>query len=145
LTPAEIHVAGFAELTPAVLHGILRLRQEVFVVEQGCPYRDIDGRDAEQDAQHLWFEHEGQVVGALRLLRDIDGAHRIGRVVTDPHHRGQGLAGALVDHAISLAGPPLVLSAQAHLQSWYERYGFSVCGDTWVEDGITHVPMRRDA
>ena len=46
MTSAQIHVAAFAELTPAVLHGILRLRQEVFVVEQACPYRDIDGRDA---------------------------------------------------------------------------------------------------
>jgi len=145
LTSAQIHVAAFAELTPAVLHGILRLRQEVFVVEQACPYRDIDGRDAEPEARHLWIEHEGSVVSALRLLRDADGAHRIGRVVTDPRHRGRGLAGLLVDRGIALAGPPIVLSAQAHLQRWYERYDFSVCGETWVEDGITHVPMRRDS
>jgi ElaA protein len=143
-TSPRIHVARFAELTPAVLHGILKLRQEVFVIEQGCLYRDIDGRDAETDARHLWVEHESNVVSALRLLRDSDGANRIGRVATDPGYRGQGLAGKLVEHALALAGPPFVLSAQAHLQRWYERYGFSVCGDTWVEDGITHVPMRRE-
>ena len=144
MTDTEIHVARFAELTPSALHGILELRQAVFVVEQQCPYRDIDGRDAEPGARHLWIEHQGKVVSAVRLLSDADGAHRIGRVVTDAGHRGRGSAAALVERAIALAGPPIVLSAQAHLQRWYERYGFAVCGDTWVEDGIIHVPMRKD-
>jgi ElaA protein len=144
LTDLGIHVARFAELRPAVLYGIVKLRQEVFVIEQACAYRDMDGRDAEPDARHLWIEQDARVVSALRLLHDVDGAHRIGRVVTEASHRGRGLAGRLVERAVAIAGPPLVLSAQAQLEPWYARHGFSVCGETWLEDGITHVPMRRE-
>jgi ElaA protein len=145
LTPPDVRVASFAELTPAILYGIVRLRQDIFVLEQACAYRDMDGRDAEPDTRHLWIERDGAVVSSLRLLHDSDGAYRIGRVVTDAAHRRRGFARVLVEHAIALAGPPLVLSAQEHLAPWYERFGFVVCGDRWVEDGIAHVPMRLDA
>jgi ElaA protein len=145
LSSAEIHTAGFTELSPEVLYGIVKLRQDIFIIEQSCAFEDMDGRDAEPDARHLWIEHDGGVVSALRLLHDNDGAHRIGRVVTAPTHRGRGLASLLVEHAIALAGPPLVLSAQEHLAEWYGRYGFVVSGERWVEDGIGHLPMRLDA
>jgi len=142
LTSDRIHVARFTELTPAVLYGIVKLRQDVFVVEQACAYDDMDGRDAEPDAQHLWIEADGMVAAALRLLGEHGGGHRIGRIVTAPAHRGRGLAGRLIEHAVALAGRPVVLSAQGHLQHWYERFGFSVSGESWVDAGIPHVPMR---
>ena len=75
---------------------------------------------------------------------DDGGARRIGRVVTRSDARGQGLAGVLVDHVIATAAPPWVLDAQSHLADWYAARGFAVTGPEYVEDGIPHIPMRRD-
>jgi len=142
-TPA-IHVARWAQLDARTAYGILRLRAAVFVVEQRCAYLDADGRDLEPGARHLWMNVEDEVACYLRLLRQTDGAAKIGRVATDPRHRGRGYAAALMRHAIELAGRPIVLKAQAQLRDWYARFGFSVCGEPWTEDGIPHVPMRID-
>ena len=141
----DIHVAAFDELPARSLYGILKLRQDVFIVEQRCAYPDMDERDGESSARHLWIESAGRVVSALRLLHDADGAHRIGRVVTAVDQRRGGLANRLMEHAIALAGPPIVLSAQAYLEGWYASFGFTVSGEGWDEDGIWHVPMRLDA
>jgi predicted GNAT family N-acyltransferase len=137
-----LRAAHLDELTPLLLHDLLRLRVDVFVVEQQCPYAEIDGRDAEPTTWHLWHEVDGRVLSTVRLLQDADGA-RVGRVATSAAARGQGLAARLVRHAVALAGPqPVRLDAQAHLRGWYERLGFAVTGPEFVEDGISHVPMR---
>jgi ElaA protein len=138
----DVHLAAFAALSPVVLYGIAKLRQDVFIVEQQCAYPDLDGRDAEPTARHLWIETDNSVVSALRLLDDGDGVHRISRVVTAADHRGRGLANALMSRAIELAGPPIVLNAQAHLEQWYAGFGFLVVGVGWDDGGIWHVPMR---
>ena len=141
----EVHAGYLDELSPRTLLGILALRQDVFVVEQNCVYPDIDAHDAEADALHLWIEDDdGRVLSTLRLLREADGAHRIGRVATLAVARSQGYSGALIRRAIELSGPPIVLSAQAYLVGWYARFGFHVCGERWIEDGIEHAPMRLD-
>lgn len=137
-------MARLVELTAHELHGILELRQGVFVVEQRCAYADIDSRDVEPLTRHCWIVDGGTVVSALRLLDEGGGVHRIGRVATAPAHRGRGLAAALVRRAIQLAGPPIVIGAQAHLATWYATFGFVERGDRWVEDGIEHAPMRLD-
>ena len=130
------------ELPAAALYGILRLRAEVFVVEQECVYLDPDGRDLDPSTRHLWIEEERTVVAALRVLDDGDGAASIGRVVTAKTHRSRGLASALVRAALSPAPVgPVRLNAQSHLADWYGRFGFAVGGDEFVEDGIPHVPM----
>ena len=131
------------ELSASALYGILRLRSEVFVVEQACVYLDPDGRDLEPSTRHLWIEDEqgGAVIAALRVLRDADGATSIGRVVTAASHRSQGLAAALVQVAMQDAARPVRINAQSHLVEWYARFGFAVDGDEFVEDGIPHVPM----
>jgi ElaA protein len=132
-----------ADLTAAELHAILWLRCAVFVVEQQCAYPDVDGRDMEPGTTHLWLEPpEGGVAAYVRLLREPDGAHRIGRVVTDPSHRGHRLAGRLIDHVLTLVDGPVVLDAQSHLTHVYARHGFEPAGDEFVEDGIPHTPMR---
>jgi ElaA protein len=143
-----IHVAGIDELDSRTLYRILRLRSQVFVVEQDCSYLDADGRDLEPGAVHLWADpapHEPTVAATLRLLTDPDGSRRIGRVVTAPRHRHLGLAKALIEHALTLvpAGGRVTLDAQVHLEQWYERLGFERSGPEFVEDGIVHVPMRR--
>ena len=139
-----IEAARFADLTVDVLYRILRLRSEVFVVEQECVYLDPDGRDAEPSAWHLWAEDGGEVVVAGRLLREGDGSWRIGRVATAPEARGRGLAAALVARAVELCGDdrPIELHAQTHLLEWYRTLGFEPCGAEYVEDGIPHTPMR---
>jgi predicted GNAT family N-acyltransferase len=136
--------ARFAELTPFEVYALCRLRVDVFVVEQRCPYPELDGRDTEPATVHLWVEEDGRVLATLRLLDDGD-TRAIGRVATAASARGRGLAAGLVEAAIgSCDGVPVTLGAQAHLEHWYGRFGFRRSGPGYVEDGIPHVPMRRE-
>ncbi|MGY1718675.1 GNAT family N-acetyltransferase [Blastococcus sp. SYSU DS0552] len=136
--------ARFAALTPFEVYALCRLRVDVFVVEQECPYPELDGRDVEPATEHLWFEEGGQVLATIRVLDD--GATRaIGRVATVATARGRGLAGRLIEQALADHGHgPLTLGAQAHLEQWYGRFGFRRSGPGYLEDGIPHVPMRRE-
>ena len=145
-TPSDVRDARLAELDPVTLYRILALRTDVFVVEQDCPYPELDGRDLEPDARQLWIEQDGQVLATLRLLHDPDGHARIGRVATAKQARGDGLAARLMARALELAdGKTVVLDAQSYLAGWYARFGFEADGPEFVEDGIPHVPMRRGA
>jgi ElaA protein len=141
-----IHDAHAAELDAVTLYRILKLRVDVFVVEQNSPYPELDGRDLEQGARLVWAQRAddaGDVVGTLRLVDDGD-AVRIGRVATAASARAAGLAGRLMSRALELtAKRDTVLDAQSYLQRWYEKFGYAVDGDEFVEDGIAHVPMRR--
>jgi ElaA protein len=138
-----IHTAAFADLDVATLYALLRLRVDVFVVEQACAYRELDGRDVEPSALHCWIEADSGPVAALRILREADGAARIGRVVTAPRARHQGLAAALIRHALTVTAPaPAVLGGQRYLEDWYRSFGFEVDGPEYLEDGVPHVPMR---
>lgn len=141
--PTTIHSAPLADVAPRVLHDVFKLRGDVFVVEQTCAYPDLDGRDAEQGAVHFWADVDGAVVACLRRLEEPDGAVRIGRIATRSDHRGRRLAESLIDAALEGVSGPVVLDAQEQLEAWYGRLGFERCGPTYVEDGITHVPMRR--
>ena len=141
----------FAELTTTELYALLRLRCEVFVVEQDCAYADLDGRDTEPGTVHHWITDGdeahgmacGEVSAYLRALAEPDGTTRVGRVVTAPAARGRGMAARLVEHVGSVVAGPIVLDAQSHLVGWYEQLGYVVDGDEFVEDGIPHIPMRR--
>lgn len=137
--------AAFGELDAATLYALLRLRVDVFVVEQRCAYPELDGRDTEPGTVHHWISDGDQVVACLRVLEEPDGAARIGRVAVARDARGAGLAGRLLATALAeLEGRRCVLDAQRHLTGIYERFGFSPCGPEFVEDGIPHVPMRRN-
>lgn len=140
------HVAGFAELDPHTLYDLLRLRVDVFVVEQACAYPELDGRDTEPGTRHLWLADGGAPTAYLRVLSEPDGVARIGRVVVTPAARGAGAAGRLMTAALTEIGPrETVLDAQAHLVAFYERHGFTATGPEFLEDGIPHVPMTRPA
>ena len=136
--------ARFADLSPFEVYRLCRLRVDVFVVEQQCPYPELDGRDLEPATEHLWFEAEDEVAATIRVLDD--GATRaIGRVATAPEYRGAGLAARLIELAVADHGDvPLTMGAQAHLEGWYGRFGFLRSGPGYVEDGIPHVPLRRE-
>ena len=140
----RVLTAGFDDLAPRTAYDVWRLRQQVFVVEQDCPYPDLDGRDLEEGTRHVVLLDEGdQVVGTLRVLDDGDWA-RIGRVVVAPAARGRGLAALLMDEAMALCGDREVrLDAQTGLTGFYAGYGFEVTGPEFDEDGVMHVPMRR--
>jgi ElaA protein len=138
-----IRVAPFADLDPLTLYRILELRVAVFVVEQACAYPELDGRDVEASTRHLWIDGDGGPAAYLRILAEPDGTVRLGRVVTTPARRGEGLAARLVIQALALTEPATaVLDAQSHLTAWYETLGFVVAGDEYLDDGIPHTPMR---
>lgn len=126
-----------------MLHDLLKIRADVFVVEQDCVYPDLDGRDAEPGTVQFWAEVDGEVVACLRRLDESDGSVRVGRIATRADHRGKGLAAALIDAALAGVHGAAVLDAQEQLEDWYERLGFERAGDPYLEDGIPHVPMRR--
>jgi predicted GNAT family N-acyltransferase len=126
--------ARFADLTPFELYGLCRIRALL-----------LDGRDTEPTTEHLWFESDGEVTATIRVLEDGGGTRAIGRVATAAAFRGQGLAARLIEEGIaSYGGAAITLGAQAHLEGWYARFGFRRSGGGYVEDGIPHVPMRRE-
>ncbi|SNT32331.1 ElaA protein [Asanoa hainanensis] len=140
----ELRVASFADLDTTTLYRLLELRCAVFVVEQECAYPDLDGRDLEPATRHVWVARSEVPVAYLRVLGEPDGGLRIGRVVVAKEARGAGMAGRLMDAALEIVGArPSVLDAQAHLADFYARYGYAPAGDTFLEDGIPHVPMTR--
>lgn len=129
------------ELTARRLYGILRLRVDVFVVEQNCPYPELDGRDLLATTRHFWL---GDVDSSLRLMTEPDGTYRIGRVVTAKHARGQGLAATLMTAALASVGDAdSVLDAQTYAQGFYAKFGYVAEGEEFDEDGIPHVTMWR--
>lgn len=157
-TPLDLHRSYTRDLDVATLYRILRLRVDVFVVEQACPYPELDGRDLEPRTRQLWVTNEsGAVVATLRLLRDnangesnvadsgADDAHfRIGRVCTDRAFRGQGLTGRLMTTALAEVGErPCRIEAQTYLTEMYAKFGFIVDSEEYLEDGIPHVSMLR--
>jgi ElaA protein len=132
----------FAQLDATTAYAVWRLRQDVFVVEQECPYPDLDGRDDEPGTRHVVLDDGGPVLGYARVLDDGD-TWRIGRVVLAPQARGRGLADAVMDTALQLStGRDVVLDAQSPLAAWYATFGFEVDGPEFLEDGIPHTPMR---
>jgi ElaA protein len=138
------YAAGFDQLPSALLYALLRLRVDVFVVEQHCPYPELDGRDLEPGTRHVWLAEAGTPVAYLRILAEPDGAARIGRVCVAAPARGRGLARQLLAHALDLVGSrPCVLDAQAHLVDLYADLGFVPTGPAYDDEGIPHVPMRR--
>ncbi|CAM5694060.1 GNAT family N-acetyltransferase [Mycolicibacterium aubagnense] len=132
----------------ATLYELLKLRVEVFVVEQACPYPELDGRDLLAETRHFWLESpDGQVISTLRLMEEHPGGgkvFRIGRVCTKRADRGQGHTARLMQAALAEVGDyPCRIDAQTYLEEMYARHGFVRDGEEFMEDGIPHVPMIR--
>ncbi|WP_067660711.1 GNAT family N-acetyltransferase [Nocardia harenae] len=135
------------DLDTATLYELLRLRVEIFVVEQKCAYPELDGRDLLPETRHLWLDDDGTVIATLRLLEEHEGgvkSFRIGRLCTAVAARGQGYTTRLLQAALAEVGSHAVrLNAQSHLVELYAKHGFVAEGPEFVEDGIPHTPMRR--
>ncbi|HSL56821.1 MAG TPA: GNAT family N-acetyltransferase [Acidimicrobiales bacterium] len=142
MSEPELHVATVDDLDVRTLHDLLRLRIDVFVVEQACAYPELDGRDVEPATRHWWLADGSGPVAVLRTLGEADGTSRLGRVVTRADRRGEGLAARLVRAALTDLPRPVRIDAQSHLADWYVGFGFVRDGDEFVEDGIPHLPMR---
>ena len=144
------HCKPHSDLSKHELYAALALRTQVFVVEQNCPYLEVDGRDLEGDTCHLLGWQGNELVAYLRLLDPAlnQGDVVIGRVVTAASARGTGLGHGMMEQALLACaqrwpGVPVYLSAQAHLQGYYGRYGFAAVTDEYLEDDIPHIGMRR--
>lgn len=140
-------IKPFAELSPYELYQCLRLREQVFFLEQKVDCEDMD--DIDQECLHLYC---GSPVNAYcRLIPPSDGGSyaKIGRVVVAKDQRGTGLGKAIMREAISQSKSiwpqaPIKIGAQAYLRRFYEELGFVVCGDEFDEGGIPHYPMLID-
>lgn len=141
--------AEFDTFSLSELYALLKLRQDVFILEQESFYADIDGKDP--DALH-YLIHDSTtsgLIGAIRLFVDADeNIARIGRVVIAQEARGTGLGRKLmqagIDKAHELApGCKIHVSAQAYLEKFYGALGFETVSDVYIEDGIPHIDMIR--
>lgn len=142
----NVEAVPFAALDAPTAYELWRLRQQVFVVEQECPYPDLDGRDTEPGTRHVLLREERRIIGYARVLDDADESGpvwRIGRVLLVAESRGRGLADPLVRTAIDVCPDrDILLDAQSPLAGWYGGFGFEVTGPEFLEDGIAHLPMR---
>lgn len=149
------HAKPWAELVRDEWHGIVRLRVDVFVVEQDCPYSDLDGKDLR--AWHVWAEEDSLAKGASALAYarvlapGVSYAEpSIGRVATRRDRRSEGLGKELMNQSIAVCervwpGQGIRISAQCYLEAWYVDLGFVSVGEPYLEDGIPHIQMLRSA
>lgn len=145
MTPA-LHRSWSADLDTTTLYALLALRIEVFVVEQACPYPELDGADLLPETRHLWLADGDTVVGTVRLMQPggDERDFRVGRLCVARHARGNGHARRLMQSALAeVGGQPCRLNAQLPLVGFYESHGFASDGEVFVEDGIKHLPMLR--
>jgi len=137
---------SFSELTNNELYDILKLRSEIFVVEQDCAYNDLDGLD--KQAVHQFLKKKGEIVAYSRLLKPGTRfpEYSIGRVVVKESERGTGLGIRMMEEAKNVIlnewkATSIKVSAQCYLQKFYENLGFKVMSEMYLEDGIPHYEM----
>ncbi len=139
----EMKSKFFPELTTRELYEILKARAEIFVVEQNCVYQDLD--DMDYQSLHVFFEEDGAVTAYLRAYEKDDNTVQMGRVLTRRH--GTGLGGKLLREGIAQVRKRFnperaYIEAQCYAVGYYEREGFRVCSEEFLEDGIPHVGME---
>lgn len=139
----------FDELSVHELYAIIRLRNEVFVVEQNCVFQDADNID--QHCHHLLGFQEENLVAYTRLVPAGIAYEEmsIGRVVNSPSFRGKGAGKALMQQSINecyrlFGKQPIKIGAQLYLKKFYENFGFVQCSDAYDEDGIDHIKMMKE-
>ncbi|RRS08157.1 GNAT family N-acetyltransferase [Pseudoalteromonas sp. J010] len=139
-------VESYNTLTKDELFEILKLRVDVFVVEQACPYPEIDDVDRAPETQHLFLQRDTKILAYARCYRQSDSVASIGRVIVSAEMRGKGVAHTLMEKAIasceqSIPHQRLVISAQCYLDKFYSGIGFVKQGSEYLEDGIPHQDM----
>ena len=145
----KIFIKHYRSLDLDEFHDIIALRMQVFVVEQDCPYQDLDGLD--KDAYHLFvLNSENKIIGTLRILKKgiCYPEIAIGRVVSHQNHRDKQIGHLMMREAISfiqteLKESSIRLSAQTHLLKFYQKHGFESTEKEYLEDGIPHTEMLK--
>ncbi|MGO1117454.1 GNAT family N-acetyltransferase [Rhodovibrionaceae bacterium A322] len=142
----QVQWCGFSDFSLESLYGLMKLRQDVFILEQRSFYSDLDGLD--QQARHLLLYLEQDLVGALRLIAEQEGLVKISRVVMARQARGTGLGKVMMQAALEEAekrwpGRPQYLSSQEVQIPFYQRLGFQAEGDPYDDGGISHRDMWR--
>ena len=142
-------VKKFSELSIEELYQILRLRSEVFVVEQDCVYQDLDNKD--QISVHIFIKEKNEIVAYTRIFKSGDYYKNpsIGRVVVSKKDRGKELGKKIMISSIddiqeNLKGDKIELSAQKYLDKFYKDLGFYKIGEDYLEDGIPHQRMIKE-
>ena len=137
-------IKKFDRLTPREVYEILRIRTAVFVVEQECPYQEVDGTD--YDSLHVWLEENDEIVAYLRIfVKDEEtGTVQIGRVLS--RRRGEGLGAKVLEHGleatkIEMGANSVFIEAQTYALDFYKKFGFEACGEEFLEDGSPHTPL----
>ena len=145
----NIFIKSFYDLTKDELYNILRLRSEVFIVEQNCVYQDIDQKD--QSALHVFLKKNNQIIAYTRIFKPNDyfKYSSIGRVVVIKNKRGSKIGSQIMNFSIKkieekFNEKKIKISAQKYLINFYEKLGFSVIGDEYLEDGIPHIAMIKN-
>ena len=136
-------VKYFDELTTRELYELLKARAEIVVVEQDCVYQDLD--DIDYRSLHVFYEESGKVLAYMRAFEKEEGVIQLGRVLTIKH--GTGLGGTLLHIGLEQAKQAfqpkeIFIEAQCYATGFYEREGFCICSDEFMEDGIPHVQMK---
>ena len=146
----EVHweIKPFEALTVNELYDVLRLRSEIFVVEQNCVYLDLDGKD--KKALHLFGTYEDKIVAHARLLPAglCFPEASIGRVVVDSNYRDKKWGHGLMQNAIAgiathFNESVITIGAQLYLKKFYESHGFVAISEMYLEDDIPHIEMKR--
>jgi ElaA protein len=141
----------WSELTTDELYALLKLRTDVFFVEQKVDDTELDDRDQEPTTEHLWIADDAGIASYLRVIQDAEPTHRdarrlFGRVVTRPDARGRGLSQQLIAEVIRRHGhEAMLLHAQTYIVPLYARFGFETFGEEYEEAGIPHFLMYRPA
>ena len=136
----------FEELTTRELYELLKVRSEIFVVEQNCIYQDMD--DIDYKSIHVFYQNDnGRMIAYLRLFEKEDDSDTIqmGRVLTLEH--GSGWGGKILHAGVDIAkkcmrAKKIYIEAQKYAAGFYEREGFEICSEEFLEDGIPHVKME---
>ncbi|MFD1019248.1 GNAT family N-acetyltransferase [Thalassobacillus hwangdonensis] len=139
-------IKRFDELSTHELYKVLKLRVDVFVVEQECPYPELDGCD--ESSLHLWAREGERIIAYCRL---VPGGGKytypsIGRVIVHPQHRGEGVSRMLMEKAMQVlqqewGTEQIFLQGQEHLAGFYRSFGFKDISDSYLDDGIPHIDM----
>ncbi|AOW21104.1 GNAT family N-acetyltransferase [Urechidicola croceus] len=145
----EVFIKKFKELTIDELYSILRLRSEVFVVEQDCVYQDIDNKD--QKSLHIFISNKNEIIAYTRIFKagDYFENSSIGRVVVQENHRALSLGHEIMKASIDAIQTnyntsKITISAQKYLKKFYEKHQFFQVGEEYLEDGIPHIRMVKE-
>ena len=142
-----IEIYDFNQLSNQMLYQILKLRVDVFVADQNCPYPELDNKD--QSAQHVVGYESNELSSYLRIYYPDDASAAIGRIVTREQDRGRGLATKMMKFAMDRIieeskANKIIIQAQEHLVSYYSEFGFKPTSEVYVWDGIPHVDMEYE-